>query len=283
MVETTILDGGLATELEARGHRIDDPLWSTRVLIENPDAVREVHRAYVTAGADCVTTATYQASLESSEVTPALLRRAVEIAREAGAREVAASIGPYGASLANGAEYTGDSPGLDGPALETWHEERFAILADSGADVIACETIPRADEAEALARLATRHPDVPLWFSFFCPDDKHLPDGTLLREAVAPCARVPSVRAIGVNCTPPAHVSALLDELRLASEVPGIVYPNAGETYDAATRTWRGEADVTAFARLALEWRSRGARWIGGCCRVGPAHIRSIADALGGR
>jgi len=276
----TILDGGLATELEARGFDLDDPLWSARVLIENPDAIRDVHRAYVEAGADCVITATYQADPAAAEVTPAILQRAVDLGRESGARIVAASIGPYGAALANGAEYTGDYPGMDSRALVKWHEERWALLAASGADLMACETIPSADEADALATLAERHPETRAWFSFSCRDGKHARDGSPIREIAARCARVPNVVAIGVNCTAPRFVDPLLDELRAASDVPAIVYPNSGEDYDAATKTWSGENDAAAFARLALGWRERGARFIGGCCRVGPDHIRALASAL---
>jgi homocysteine S-methyltransferase len=275
-----ILDGGLATELEARGFDLDDPLWSARVLIEHPDAIRDVHRAYVEAGADCVITATYQASLEAPEVTPGLLRRAVQLARESGARMVAASVGPYGAALANGAEYTGDYPGMDVAALAGWHEERFGILAASGADVLACETIPSADEAAALALLARQHPEIPAWFSFSCGDGAHLRDGSPIQKVAAECARVPNVIAIGVNCTAPRFVNPLLDALRAASAVPAIVYPNSGEDYDARAGTWRGESDVASFARRAVEWRDRGAQFIGGCCRVGPAHICGIRAAL---
>ena len=199
----TILDGGLATELQARGFDLDDPLWSARVLIDQPDAIRDVHRAYVEAGADCVITATYQADLAAPDVTPELPQRAVTLAHESGARMVAASVGPYGAVLANGAEYTGDYPGMDVRTLVEWHEERFGILAASGADVLACETIPSADEAEALASLAERHPETPAWFSFSCRDGAHLRDGSPVREVAARCARVPNVVAIGMNCTAP--------------------------------------------------------------------------------
>jgi len=275
-----VLDGGLATELEARGFVLDDPLWSARVLIENPDAIRDVHRAYVEAGADCVITATYQASLEAPEVTPDLLRLGVRLARESGARMVAASIGPYGAVLADGSEYTGDYPGMDADSLVAWHEARFGILAASGADVLACETIPSGAEAAALATLAERYSGTPVWFSFSCQDARRLRDGTSIGDAARRCASVPNVMAIGVNCTAPRFVNGLLDELRAASDVAPIVYPNSGEDYDAATRSWSGENDVASFARLAVEWHARGARYIGGCCRVGPAHICGINAAL---
>ena len=276
----TLLDGGLATELEARGFDLDDPLWSARVLIDAPEEIRNAHRAYVDAGADCVIAATYQADLANRDVTPELLRYAVELARESGARMVAASVGPYGAALANGAEYTGDYPGMDARALAEWHERRFAILAEAGAHVLACETIPSADEADALSSLAERRPATPVWFSFSCRDGTHLRDGSPIRQVVARCARLPNIVAIGVNCTAPRFVNSLLDELRAASDAPAIVYPNSGEDYDADARTWSGENDADSFAEMALGWRDRGAQFIGGCCRVGPEHIRALARVL---
>jgi len=234
-----LLDGGLATELESRGWNLDDPLWSARLLIDDPAAIREVHRAYVDAGAECVITASYQASGEAGSV---------RLAREAGARFVAASVGPYGAALANGAEFTGDYPGMDEQALFDWHAERFAGLAAAGPDAMACETIPRADEARALARLAATQPDMPVWFSFTCKDGKHLRDGTPLRAAVEACADAPNVLAIGVNCTAPRHIDELIAELRAASDHPIVIYPNSGEQFDGATRTWSGANDTENFA-----------------------------------
>jgi len=266
-----LLDGGLATELEARGWNLDDPLWSARILLDAPDAIRDVHRAYVDAGAECVITASYQASGEAGSV---------RLAREAGARFVAASVGPYGAALANGAEFTGDYPGMDEAALFDWHAQRFRQLADAGPDVMACETIPRADEARALARLAATQPDMPVWFSFTCKDGKHLRDGTPLRAAVEACADAPNVLAIGINCTAPRHVDELIAELRAASNHPIVVYPNSGEEFDGATRTWSGTNDTRDFAAGARRWIDAGAQLVGGCCRTGPDHIRALSAAL---
>jgi homocysteine S-methyltransferase len=282
-----ILDGGLATELEARGHDLNDPLWSARLLIEDPDALRSVHRAYVEAGAECVITASYQAALDGLQArgcwpkeAAALLAGSVTLARESGARFVAASVGPYGAALANGAEYTGDYPGMDESGLREWHARRFEILANAGADVLACETIPNATEARALASLAEAFPEVPVWFSFSCQDGERLRDGTSLQDVARDCARAPNVLAIGVNCTAPRFVDSLIAELRAASDTPIVVYPNSGEDYDAARRTWAGENDARNFGNLAMGWRSQGARLIGGCCRTGPEHIRLLARTL---
>lgn len=278
-----VLDGGLATELEARGHDLKDPLWSARLLLEGPEAIGEVHAAYVEAGAELVIAATYQASFAGFAArgverprAEGLFRLAVRLAQESGAPYVAASVGPYGAALADGSEYTGDYPGMDADSLEAWHRERFELLATSGADVLACETLPSGDEVRALARLARAHPDAPVWFSFSCRDGRSLRDGTSLREVAEVCASVASALAIGVNCTAPRHVEGALAELRAACDLPLVVYPNSGEDYDAGTHSWSGENDPGSFAEQARRWRELGAGLIGGCCRTGPEHVRAL-------
>jgi homocysteine S-methyltransferase len=255
-----LLDGGLATQLEAQGHKLDSNLWSARLLRDDPQAILAAHRAFVDAGAECVITATYQARAEPAD----LLLLAVKLARESGARFVAASIGPYGAVMGSdaadsGAEYTGDYPDVD---LEAWHAPRFETLASSSADILACETIPNIDEARALARLAA---GTTCWFSFSCRDGKHLRDGTPI--AAAAKAVAPVAAAIGVNCTAPEHVESLLNEIRSVTDLPLVAYPNSGETYKNGV--WSGEK---AFPP---KWGE--ARIIGGCCRITPADIRTLA------
>jgi len=266
-VDLILLDGGLASELEARGHDLSDALWSARLLRDDPEAIRAVHDAYVEAGAECVITASYQATVAA--LGEERLRRSVELAKNA--PMVAASIGPYGATLANGSEYTGDYGDVD---LHAFHAERFAILDNSGADVLACETLPRLDEALVLARMLDR---TPAWFSFACRDDRHIADGTLLRECAAALDRFEGVYAIGVNCTAPRFVEALIGEVRAETDKPIVVYPNSGERYDAATRTWTGTRDPQDFAEAAQRWRDAGASLIGGCCRTSPDHIRALS------
>ncbi len=290
---TAVLDGGLATELEARGHALVDALWSARILTDDPDAIGAVHSAYFAAGAEVAITASYQASFDgfqraglSRADTADALARSVAIARAAADAAawrsrrplVAASIGPYGAALANGAEFTG-AYDLDEDALVRWHAERLAVLADAGADLLACETIPSAPEARALARLLTRRPSTAAWIAFSCRDALHLCDGTPIARVAAELADGPFV-ALGVNCTAPTHVAGLLRHARTAAPVPLVAYPNSGETWDAARRAWTGPGDPADFARSALAWRASGARLIGGCCRTTPAHIRQLHDAL---
>lgn len=293
-----ILDGGLATELERHGCDLNDELWSARLLIEDPDLIRQVHADYYWAGADCCTSASYQATIEGlarrglTEVEAAgLLRLAVRLVREArdnfwqqyqgsGSRLkplVAASVGPYGAYLADGSEYTG-SYDLDEAGLREFHARRWRILADSGADILACETIPSLPETRALAALLDETPDAYAWFSFSCQDGAHISDGTPIADCARYLSQFERVAAIGINCTPPRYIPDLIRAVSDVTEKPVIVYPNSGETYDPLRKRWLGESVPSEFGTYSREWRKLGASLIGGCCRTTPDHIRQISD-----
>jgi homocysteine S-methyltransferase len=285
--DVVILDGGLATHLEALGCDLRDELWSAKLLMENPEAILQAHRDYFAAGADVATTASYQASYQAfaqrgrvEHEAQALMQLSVELAKEArdeaGGGLVAASVGPYGAFLANGAEYTGDYD-LDEDGLLDWHRPRWEVLADSCADMLACETIPSYAEARAIARLLEETPNVNAWVSFSCRDGEHICDGTPLEDCAALFAGNPQVVAVGINCTPPSYVKSLISHL---SACPIVVYPNSGETWDAENHRWLGLADPMEFGAAAREWRDAGASFIGGCCRTTPEHIRQIRANL---
>jgi homocysteine S-methyltransferase len=292
-----ILDGALATELEHRGADLADPLWSARCLIEQPALIRAVHADYFAAGADVATTATYQASFDGFErrgldrpAATQLMRNAVSLALAA--RDdfwsvsanrvgrlpplVAASIGPYGAMLADGSEYRGRYSVGD-QVLRDFHRPRLQVLADSGADLFAFETIPTLREALILAELLREFP-LTAWMSFSCRDGRHTSEG----EDVAACAAAlrpfQQVTAVGVNCTHPRFVGEILRRMASATDRPLLAYPNSGESYDATTKRWSGRAEAS-FADPMAEWVESGARLIGGCCRTTPQDIRSIRAA----
>ena len=293
-----VLDGGLATELEARGQDLRHPLWSALLMLRDPQAIAAVHRAYLEAGADCILAASYQASVPgfvSAGVSPAaarrLLRRTVELAREA-CRDhaeaagrlafAAASVGPYGAFLADGSEYSGHY-GVGADVLRGFHEPRWEVLAEA-TTLLACETLPSLREAEVLLELLRQTPAVKAWLSFSCRDGERISDGTPVAEAAALCAGHRQVLAVGVNCTAPRFVTPLVAEIRRAAPAkPVVVYPNSGEIWDAAARRWTGDTDPLDFAAAAVAWRGAGARLIGGCCRTGPRHVAALKAALSAR
>ena len=292
-----ILDGAFSTELERRGCDLNDPLWSAKILMENPEVIGLVHRDYYEAGADCATTASYQATIEgfmrrglSEEQALGLIRLSVDIAKKVrddfwnsvedkSARPfplVAASVGPYGAFLADGSEYRGDYA-LDEAALKEFHRLRLKTLIDTRPDVLACETIPCLREALAIARLLEEFPSACAWISFSARDGLHINSG----ESIAECARAldgfAQVAAIGINCTAPEHVSSLIQEIRKGTGKPILVYPNSGEQYDPTTKTWHGTTAEGSYGNSAKVWNEKGASIIGGCCRTSPKDIREIA------
>ncbi|HEY6934932.1 MAG TPA: homocysteine S-methyltransferase [Marmoricola sp.] len=290
MDDVVVLDGGLSNALEDRGHDLSDGLWTARLLRDAPAEIAAVHRDYFAAGARVATTASYQASVAglvdrglSRAQAESLIRSSVAIAREvrdevAGdgvPRWVAASVGPYGAVLADGSEYRGRY-GLPAAALRDFHLPRIELLASAGPDLLAVETIPDLEEAEVLVGILADL-GLPSWLSFSVRGLRTRA-GQPLAEAFAVVASTPSVVAVGVNCCEPGDV---LPAVRLASSVtgrPAVAYPNSGERWDAAQRRWAGGASYDVA--LAHDWVAAGASYVGGCCRVGPATIAALADEL---
>ena len=289
-----ILDGGMASELEHLGADINGPLWSAHVLEDAPEKVLAVHRSYIEAGAEIIETASYQVSrmgyaevgLDPARADAALLQ-SVTIAREAASQFperavlIAASLGPYGAALHNGAEYHGNYTCTFADLVQ-FHAERIEVLAGAGPatapDLLAFETLPSLAEAEAIGQALAPFPELSVWFSFTCKDEEHVAHGELLRQCAAAVAGFPQTVAIGVNCAHPRLIAALVSELREASAKPVIVYPNSGEGWDAANRCWTGTSDPTGYAQEAQAWFAAGAQIVGGCCRTRPSHIRQVAQ-----
>jgi homocysteine S-methyltransferase len=295
-----VVDGALATELQARGVNIDGPLWSGNALLNQPDNIEQLHYDYLQAGADVLITSSYQVSIHgmadagyTENEAEAALRRSVQLALNARRRFldarpntqdpaplVAASIGPYGAFTADGGEYHGNYH-ISAGALLAFHERRFEVFAESEADLIAFETTPSLEEARVYAKLLNRWADTPAWISFSCRDGQHTCHG----EHIADCAReldaLPNVVAIGVNCTAPQHISSLLRYLKVGTDKPIVVYPNSGEQWDAEGHCFAGTSHAEELPALTLEWVKAGARLIGGCCRTGPPEIVAIRSAIG--
>ncbi|MEV5843888.1 homocysteine S-methyltransferase [Streptomyces sp. NPDC048179] len=289
---TVVLDGGMSNQLASAGHDLSDELWSARLLADRPDAVGDAHLAYFRAGADVAITASYQATFEGfaqrgigPEEAARLLALSVELGRDAVRRArdegivrplwVAASVGPYGAMLADGSEYRGRY-GVSVDELERFHRPRIEVLAGAGPDVLALETVPDADEAAALLR-AVRGLGVPAWLSYSVAGGRTRA-GQPLEEAFAPAADVDEVIAVGVNCCAPQDVEFAVETAVRVTGKPVVVYPNSGEVWDAEVRAWTGRSTFTA--EQVAGWREAGARLIGGCCRVGPEGIAGIARVV---
>lgn len=296
--ETIVLDGALATELENRGLSINDSLWSAKILAERPEAIEAVHYDYFCAGADIGISASYQATIPGFLAKGYTRQQAKELIKQsvqllANARErfwfqgggmqsgrnyplLAASVGPYGAYLADGSEYRG-AYGLSEEALFLFHRERMQLLWKAGADLFACETIPSLVEAKALVRCMQEIPGANGWICFSCKNEMEICEGAPIAECAAQLEEAECISAIGVNCTAPEYVESLIREIRKVTDKPVAVYPNSGEQYDAAKKTWQGAAGLCSYAQWAKKWRAAGARLIGGCCRTTPEDIAEIS------
>lgn len=292
-----IIDGAFGTELERKGYDINDSLWSAKFLMEKPESIGEVHKDYLEAGSDCVTTASYQATYEgfmkrgmSEAEAKALIQSSVKIAQKVrdafwadeqnrAKRQkplVAASVGPYGAYLADGSEFTGNY-GLSLEDLKVFHAKRLATLIETKPDLLACETIPCLMEVQALCELLEAYPEVYTWVSFSAKDGQHINSGETIKACATYLETQPNVVAIGINCTAPQHIDSLIGEIKAVSTKPIIVYPNGGSTYNALTKTWDGLSKSSSYGKMAYTWYEKGARIIGGCCQTTPEDIAQIA------
>jgi homocysteine S-methyltransferase len=295
-----VLDGGFATELEARGADLNDSLWSAKLLLDAPQMLEDVNYEYLRAGADVAVSASYQATIPglmghglTAPQAEARIRKSVAIARQAcdrfwtepGAQAgrlkplIVASIGPYGAYLHDGSEYLGHY-GLTRNQLKDFHRARLAILVDCAPDLIAFESFPSQLEAEAIVELMDEFAEARCWLSFTCRSEGLISEGTPFREAVRAVAGSSQVVAVGLNCTAPSDVEALLLEAKQVTDKPLVAYPNSGECFDAGTGTWGKTSELGVIQEAAVKWYAAGARLIGGCCRTTPATIRSIRAAL---
>lgn len=281
--QPVVIDGGLATQLEAQGCDINNALWSASIIQSDPLQIVAAHRVYLDAGAQVIISASYQTTdpeLVAGAAHLAMRARDEYVADNPGAEAplVAASVGPYGAVRADGSEYTGDYD-KDRAALLRFHEPRIAQLDASGVDILACETIPSIDEASALSELLIGVA-TPAWVCFSCRDDARISDGTRIEVAAQLFQDHPNVKAVGVNCTGPQHIEALIARIRTAlPEMPILVYPNSGEKFDVASKTWSGTTTADDWAGAAKSWRAAGASIVGGCCRTTPEHIAAMRES----
>ena len=293
----TVIDGGLSTALEEAGHSLTDALWTARFLADDPQAIVEAHQAYLRAGADVLITSSYQASVagfvgagHSADAARHLIASSTELARRAVAAHVAeghvagdvplvaASVGPFGATLHDGSEYHGRYAAT-WAEVRRFHAERLAILADSGPDLFAVETVPSQAEAEIVVEALAEHPDLTAWITFSCRDAASTCHGEPIEVAAAAVVSSEQVVAVGVNCTAPEHVASLL--LSAAATLPAgfplVAYPNHGRAWDAASGCWLGPDGGIDVHDHVQQWLAAGARLIGGCCGVGPAGISELA------
>ncbi|AXJ12179.1 homocysteine S-methyltransferase [Streptococcus pluranimalium] len=303
-----ILHGALGTELEARGYDISGNLWSAKFLLDGSEVIQTIHRDYVLAGADIVTTSTYQASIASLvdvglsvDEAKELIIKSVSLAKDA--REeawielsqsekqgrhyplISGDVGPYAAYLADGSEYTGEYGEVTKEALKDFHRPRIALFVAEEVDLLALETMPNKLEIKALAELLSEEfPQVEAYLSITSQDGKFLSDGTPLEEVVEILAICPQILAVGVNCSSPSVSEKILESFSDLTELPLLAYPNSGEIYDGKTQTWHhGEDGELSVSECQVKWQGQFSqlKLVGGCCRTRPMDIARIKKQIG--
>lgn len=295
-----ILDGALGTQMQNHGFNINDSLWSAKFLDENPDAIKLVHKEYLEAGADCIISSSYQASLEgflekgfNEEKATHLISSSIKIAKDT--RDefwesyknsdrlkplIAASIGPYGAYLANGAEYSGNYE-ISEEKLSSFHEKRLDTIMQMHPDIIACETIPLFSEVKILSKLLEKYEHTTSWICLSAKNENLTNAGDNIEEVISWLNTQKHIDAIGINCTAPQYISALIKKIKRISDKLIVIYPNGGSAYNPISKIWESSlTDPEEFAKMAFLWNSLGADIIGGCCETTPKEIKKIREYL---
>lgn len=275
------LDGGLSTALELNGNKLSTSLWTGELIRTAPNEIIKAHLDFINAGAQIIITSAYQLSYIGCEnrgwsdaQTDEALYKSTQLAIDAVSQsgqavKVAASVGPYGAALADGSEYRGNY-GVGKSALKQFHARRIEVLISSNPDYLALETMPDTQEVEVLLDLLSNCP-IPYWISYSCKEGNQTNAGQSFASAVD---LAQSAMAVGVNCTAPELITGLLSSA--SSAVPYVVYPNSGRTWDAVEKLWIGTTQVGFADSLVKEWIDQGAEIIGGCCGIGPKEITSL-------
>lgn len=296
-----ITDGAAGTHLESMGCDLNDELWTAKVLKDSPELIKQLHRDYFQAGADFGVTVSYQATIEGYMKKGLTKAEAVDLIKASAtllleARDewwkdegkaanrlfpiTAASIGPYGAFLADGSEYRGDYE-LSKDELHLFHQERIKLLWNQGVDLIAAETIPRLDEAMVIAEIV-QELDAKCWITFSAKNESQICNGQDISECIRALEPFDCVVAVGINCTAPKFIGGLIEKINTETTKPIIVYGNLGNYYDPNSKTWceHDRNEAKSYLDYALLWKNLGAKIIGGCCGTTPTEIKQIFSGI---
>ncbi len=277
----TKLDGGLSTALENNGNKLTTSLWTGELILAKPSEITKAHLDFISVGSEIIITSSYQLSYLgcgkrgwSQAQTDDALRASTHLAKDAVTAsgkvvKVAASIGPYGAALADGSEYKGNY-GITKSFLKDFHARRLEVLISTSPDLLALETMPDTFEVEVLLELLSDCP-IPYWVSYSCKAGNQTNAGQSFTEAVS---LAKNAMAVGINCTAPELITDLL--LSAEGIKPFVVYPNSGRSWNAKTKEWEGSSEAGFDDLLVKSWISAGAQIIGGCCGIGADEILNL-------
>ena len=286
-----LLDGGMGQEIVNRGGKSAYGEWAVAALHENPQIVTDIHRDYIRAGADVITTNTYSTTrtrlqhVDMEDRFEELVRLAGELATSACQAEnaphvkIAASLGPLEASYINEFQLSYDEMIVQfGELME---------LLDPYVDIYLGETFSTVQESNAFLTAAQER-DKTTWVSWTLQDrnDNQLRGGESLQQAIQSLESY-SPDAVLINCCTPERISQSLDTLGSA----GIQFGGYANGFVEVTDDWLSVGDVDQlhartdlspeiYAGYVANWIESGVSIVGGCCETGPAHIAQLRQTI---
>ena len=288
--EIKLLDGSLSYPLEKQGYNLNKKLWTGDALINDPNVIKKVHKDYLIAGVDFISTSTYQISYNVLEAMDYSLneikdvfKRSVNLVEQAIQEtnikrkiKIVGSYGPYGASLSNGSEYTGKYDTSDNIIMD-YHIKNMNIIKELDIDIILYETIPCLREIEILSKLVEEYKKE-VWVSFTCNKDLEFRDGSSIIKACKILSSIEVISTIGINCFSPLLAEKAIKKLKDNSNKKILIYPNSGEIYNNKDKDWYGEKYFDSS--MIKRWLALSPDIIGGCCRVGFEDIKNMRKEI---
>jgi len=288
--EIKLLDGSLSYPLEKQGYNLNKKLWTGDALINDPNVIKKIHKDYLVAGVDFISTSTYQISYRVlkemgynlNEIKD-IFKRSVDLVQDAIEEtkikrkvKIVGSYGPFGASLSDGSEYTGKYKTSD-EIIMSYHIDNMNIIKELGIDIILYETIPCLREIEILSKVVEEYKKE-VWISFTCNKDLEFRDGTSIMKACKIISSIENISTIGINCFSPLLAEKAIKKLKKNSNKKILIYPNSGEIYNNKDKNWYGEKYFDNS--MIKKWLALSPDIIGGCCRVGFEDIQNMRKEI---
>ena len=285
-----LLDGSMSFPLEKKGYNLHDKLWTGKALINDPDLIKNIHKGYIEAGADYISTATYQISFNrlkemgyQPDEIKEIFQKSVDLVKDAileskpkNEIKIVGSFGPYASFDPEASEYVGEYNVSDN-AIMNFHLNNIHVIEETDLDILLYETIPCLREIEILSKILS-HSSKEIWISVTCNENIEFRDGSSFEEACKIISNIENVTTMGINCFSPLLVKKAIKKLKKYSNKKTIVYPNSGEIYNPKDKFWSGKNDYNDL--MIKNWLSLSPDIIGGCCRVGFDNIKNMRKEI---
>ena len=281
-----LLDGSMSFPMEQLGYNLKNKLWTGKALINNPDLIKDIHKGYIDAGADFISTSTYQISFDrlknmgyQSEEIKKIFQKSVDIVKDAIEEsklkkeiKIVGSFGPYASYDPEASEYIGEYDSTD-IEIKKFHLNNIRIIEETDLDIILYETIPCLREIKILSE-ALSHSTKEIWISITCNEEMEFRDGSSFKDACEIISKIEKITTMGINCFSPLLVKKAIDLLKKYSNKKILIYPNSGEIYNPKERFWTGNNEFNNS--MIKNWLSLYPDIIGGCCRIGYDDIKKM-------